>query len=162
MSFLLDPPASSLGPQEIVEVFAKYSEYLDSIRNALPQFAYEFAVAPWHYNARDHRSPHDSWVESLTISEPATGSRHENRHLEIAVRLLGAYHDGYLELSYPEVQSYSFIGASHAAENAGHGDWLVDELRLSERGLVLHEILFRSGSRWLIEAKDIRVTWEQN
>jgi len=159
MSFLLDPPSTSRGPKEVVEIFAAYSAYLESIRNALPQSAYEFATAPWHYDARDHRCPHDSWVESLTVSEPSTGSRHENRHLKVAVRLLGAYHDGSLTLSYSEVRSYSFIGAAHVALRTGHGDWLVDEVRWSERGLVLHEILFAGGSRW---ASDIRVNWEQD
>jgi hypothetical protein len=81
MSFLLDPPSTSRGPKEVVEIFAVYSAYLESIRNALPQSAYEFAIAPWH---------------------------------------------------------------------------------LSEQGLVLHEVLFKSGSRWLIEAKDIRVHWAQS
>jgi hypothetical protein len=98
----------------------------------------------------------------LTISELATGIGHQKRQLEIAVRLLGAYHDGYLEILYPEVRSYSMTGASAAADNAGHGDWLIDEVRVSEQGLVLHEILFASGNRWLIEAKDIRIRWIQS
>jgi len=94
------------------------------------------------------------------MSETATGSRSEKRLVEIAVRLLGAYQDGYLELSYPGVRSYSFLGTLDSLETA-HGDWLVDEVRLSERSLVHHEVVFRNGSRWLIEAKDIGFRWAQ-
>lgn len=49
---------------------------------------------------------------------------------------------------------------SEAHAKRGHGDWLIDEIRLSDRGLVLHEILFSSGARWLIESEDIEYTWE--
>jgi hypothetical protein len=44
--------------------------------------------------------------------------------------------------------------------NVGHGDWLTDEIRLSDRNLVLHEIEFSRGSRWLIEAEDIVYEWK--
>jgi len=42
---------------------------------------------------------------------------------------------------------------------SGHGDWLFDEIRLSENGFVLHEVLFSNDSLWLIEAKDISCQW---
>lgn len=45
------------------------------------------------------------------------------------------------------------------SDNAGHGDWLIDEIRLSDRNLVHHEILFNDGNRWLIESKDIKISW---
>jgi mRNA interferase RelE/StbE len=32
-----------------------------------------------------------------------SGTRHEVREIEISIRLLGAFQDGYLELSYPSV-----------------------------------------------------------
>jgi hypothetical protein len=43
--------------------------------------------------------------------------------------------------------------------NVGHRDWLVDEIRLSDRGLVVHEILFSRGALWTIEAADLRYEW---
>jgi len=43
--------------------------------------------------------------------------------------------------------------------HVGHGDWLVDEVHLSERGYVGHEILFSRGARWRIEAFDLRYEW---
>lgn len=79
----------------------------------------------WYRLPEDHRSPHDAWVESIIISEPSSGDRHENRGLEIHVRLLGAYHDGTIEFNYKGVQRYSIEAMRDAA---GHGDWLEDEV----------------------------------
>ena len=157
MKFLLE--GSRLGREEVVQSFRNYSAYLESVRELLPKSAYEFATAPWHYDYSDHRCPHDSWLESLTISEPAAGSRREERHIEIATRLLGAFHDGYLELTYFAVHTYSLAGMSQAGSAAAHGDWLIDEVRLSEKNLVHHEIVFRGGSRWLIESGDVKFRW---
>ena len=120
--------------------------------------AYEFAAAPWHYNYADHRCPHDSWVESVLIREPSSGSRKEVRDLEILVRLLGAYHDGHLELVYSGVRSYSLAGNKPEAQ-IWHGDWLADEVSLSTNQFVHHEVLFGGGARWRIESKDIQYRW---
>ena len=157
MKFLSDYPGGST--EEVVRAFRDYSAYLRSVRERLPKSAYEFAAAPWHYDHNDHRCPHDSWVEALTISEAAAGKRREKRHIELAIRLLGAFHDGYLELSYSDVEAYSLVGASDKKRVIGHDDWLADEVRLSEKNLVDHEILFRGTSRWLIECGDINVVW---
>ena len=134
----------------------EYHDYLESVRGRMPLSAFEFATAPWHYNFADHRSLHDSWVDALVISEPARGDRHEIRSLEIEVRLLAPYHDGITTLKYRGVVSYSLDAQFVSSPRGnGHGDWLGDELRLSTRGSVLHEIEFRHGSRWIIECEDI-------
>jgi hypothetical protein len=142
--------------------FVAYREYLESVRESLPLAAYEFAVAEWHYNPEHHQCPHDAWVESLVITEPFSGERREKRNLEINLRLLGAYHDGYIDLKYQNVRSYSLetpAGFKMRPLNVGHGDWLTDEVRLSESGKVAHEIEFSRGSRWLIECGDIVYQW---
>ena len=150
-------------PNEVTRSLSNYRAYLESVRHSLPASAYEFAAAPWHYDHSDHRCPHDSWLETLAISEPGSGDRRHKRHIEIAVRLFGAFHDGHLELSYLDVQAYSLAGdlaTDPATANVmAHGDWLVDEVRLSEKNLVYHEILFSSGRRWLIESGDIKARW---
>lgn len=159
MNNLLSALSNRNTPEQVARALSEYAQYLLSIRNNLPLSAYEFASAPWHYDRTDPRCPHDSWLESMTISEPASGDRRDIRHVEIAMRLFGAFHDGYLELSYPSVRSYSLSGAFNISDNAGHGDWLIDEIRLSDRNLVHHEILFNDGNRWLIESKDIKISW---
>ena len=143
--------------------YAAYQEYLESIRTELPQSAYQFATAEWHYNPQRHECPHDAWVESLTILEPFSGEHRQRRSLEIRLKLLGAYHDGHIYLEYKNIQSYELRTPAEFVSlplGVGHGDWLVDEIRLSERNLVLHEIEFSRGSRWLIECKDITFQWD--
>ena len=150
-------------PNVYRERFASYQQYLQSIKQKLPLSAYEFAVAEWHYDPQVPQCPHDAWLELLTISEPSTGTRHEKRSIEISMRLLGAYHDGHIEITYKRVQMYSLITPAEFRGPpfmVGHGDWLTDEVRLSVGGLVIHEIDFSRGSRWLIESADIAYEWK--
>ncbi len=74
------------------------------------------------------------------------------RQTQIELRLLSAFHDAHLELHYEDVSSYALSAQPHAnqpaGQNVGHGDRLIDEVRLSENNLVLHEILFSDRGRW--------------
>jgi len=150
-----DRPQNSY--EEWQSAWSKYCAYLESVREQLPNSAYEFAAAPWHYDFGDHRAPHDGWVEELIIREPAAGDRKQNRSLEIHVRLDAAYHDGHIELSYSGVRSYSLD--SGLTNGLGHGDWLYDEIRLSKHGAVLHEVEWSNGGLWLIECEDVVYQW---
>jgi hypothetical protein len=143
--------------------FAAYRQYLQSIREQLPPAAFAFATADWHYNFADPRCPHDAWLETLTITEPATGARQERRRIDIHAHLLGAYHDGHIALAYRNVRSYTLAQPAPTAgppfPETGHGDWRDDEIRLSPRGLVLHEVVFSGGGQWLIECEDVLYEW---
>jgi hypothetical protein len=161
MSFILDiPDLDPRGPyEEIKRRRDAYKQYLESIRGSLPESAYAFATAaPF----RRDGSLHDSWVEALTISESSSGERSHIRRAGIRVRLLGAWHDGYIRLRYEGVRRYSLVAHDLApGPGTAHGDWLAaDEVRLSEAGLVEHEVRFSSGARWLIECADIEHGWE--
>lgn len=140
--------------------FSKYFEYLEKNKDMFPRKAHEFASARWHYDFDDHRCPHDSWVESICVNEPSSGDRNEIRVIDISIKLLGAYHDGWLTLLYQNVKKYNFF-YEHAdnVPTIGHGDWLIDELRLSDNGLVVHEIVFSNNARWLIECSDMHFDW---
>lgn len=157
MAYILTKDRPKNSYEEWQAGWAAYCAHLDSVKNRLPRAAYEFATAPWHYNFEDHRSPHDGWLEEVVISEPASGERREIRSLEIVARLLASYHDGRIELKYSGVHSYSL--ASGITDGAGHGDWLYDEIRLSERGRALHEIEWSGGGLWLIECDDVAYRW---
>ena len=159
MSILLNVLSRRNTPKEVSQALHDYHSYLESIRSSLPHSAYEFAIASWHYDHSDHRCPHDSWVESFAIRETSSGNRNQLREIEISIRLLGAYHDGHLELSYQVVRSYALSAKIKETAGIGHGDWVVDELRLSDNNLVLHEILFGNGGRWIIESSDIHFRW---
>jgi|GEM_PF-2876441 len=108
--------------------FDDYFSYLESIKEKLPQEAFDFATAPWRYDFNDHRCPKDAWVEYLNITELSSGERRQNREIEIRARLLGAYQDGYLDLIYKGVKSYTL-----SSNSIWHRDWHRDEIRLSEK-----------------------------
>ena len=141
---------------DVKGAYRRYQEYLHDNQQQFPPRAFALGTAEWRQGGNDHRSPHDAWLESLIISEPASGERSEQRVAVLRVRLLAAYHDGFIELFYPRVFSYSF-----GAENSerGTGDWVYDEFRRSPGGHVIHEIEWSGGTRWMIEASDIEYQW---
>lgn len=109
----------------------------------------------WYSFPEDHRSPHGAWVESIKITEPSSGDRQENRGLEIHVRLLGSYHDGIVEFTYREVQSYA-IQARRSL--VGHGDWLEDNVDVRRHDTLSHCVQLTNGS-FEIEANEIEYKW---
>src|SRR5262249_34180448 len=46
--------------------FARYRAYLESVRGELPTGAYILATSDWCFDANDHRSPHDAWLERMS------------------------------------------------------------------------------------------------
>jgi hypothetical protein len=113
----------------------------------------ECSHSDWYFSPEDHRCPHDAWVESVTISEPASGERCEKRELQIQILLLGAYHDGTIEFTYRQVQNYSLLGS----RATGHGDWLRDEVEDRE-GSIVHDIELTTG-KFRIDAKAVEYKW---
>jgi len=157
MAFILkrDRPENSI--EEFRKNWKAYEDYLESVKERLPQSAYEFATAERHYNFEDHKAPHDGWLEEMVVRELSSGERKQFRSTEIFIRLLAAYHDGYIELTYKNVQSYSF--KKQGFSSLSHDDWLYDEIRVSENDFVLHEIEW-VNSDWLIECEDIFYEWK--
>jgi len=129
MAYILSGDTGS-DPESFKRKCEEYAEYLESVREFLPKSAFEFATASWRHS-EDHRCLHDSWVESVTVSEPSSGQQHENRSLEIEVRLVGSYHEGRMTLKYCDVQSYSLqtpLEFRLPPPGVGYGDWLSDEV----------------------------------
>lgn len=158
MTYLINKGNDNEDVQAFLGRFNNYFEYLHSIKDQLPASAYMFATSEWHYNHEDPKCPHDAWLEHITISEPSSGGRRQVRSTEILVVLLGAFHNGYIEIRYKQVNRYT-VTLLPARDNRGYGDWLLDEIHLSENGLVVHEIVFVHG-RWLIECEDIVYKWK--
>lgn len=125
------------------------------INEALTYSLRECAASDWYKFPEDHRSPHDAWVESITISEPYSGDRHQNRGLEIHIRLLAGYHDGIIEFIYKGVQEYSIRAMRDVA---GHGDWLDDEVDVSRHDLLVHKVTLTNGS-FRVEANEVEYRW---
>ena len=145
--------------RDVVAAFAVYREYLEANKSRFPVSAFALASSEWYFDFTDRRCPHDSWLEAVRMQETATGQRRELRSLAMAIRLLGTYHDGYIELVYPDVYSYDLAGM-HIGR--GHGDFRYDEFRVGEQGRVIHEIEWASihqPSRCVIEASDVIYRW---
>ena len=147
--------------EQVTASFLRYRKYLAENRTNFPPGALELAASEWYYDPKDRRCPHDAWLDSVAITESASSGK-DGRTVAIRVRLLGAYHDGYIEFFYPRVYRYHF-----ALEDAAgsHRDWRYDEFRLSETGHLLHEIEWngpQAVGRWLIEASDVVHAWHPN
>jgi hypothetical protein len=144
------------GEPEASRLWHEYQEYLRSNQARFPPGAYALAASDWYFGFSDHRAPHDAWLELATFEEPSTGQRHENRTLNLRIKLLGAYHDYWLEFFYANVISYSLANAQAAR---GHCDWRYDEFRLSASGNLVHEIEWvgppGTAATWVIEASDV-------
>ena len=157
MTYILSAQRYLDDADEAERLWNAYHEYVGRNAEKFPPGALSLAQSDWYYGFSDHRAPHDAWLESARFEEPASGERKEARCLSLRLRLLGAYHDQWLEFFYPKVFAYE-LGSGDST--AGHGDWLYDEFRLSPKGNLLHEIEWAGtaatgGSRWLIEASDV-------
>jgi hypothetical protein len=150
--------------EDVRTAFERYTGYLKQDAARFPPRAYQLATSDWFYNAGDHRCTHDAWLESFEILETPEREAHL-RSCSISLRLLGAYRDGHIEMTYPTVFSHSFQSFM-AGKVTSHGDWRYDEFRLSQRGRLIHEIEWAGAPgaqgksfSWLIEADDIEFRW---
>jgi hypothetical protein len=50
------------------------------------------------------------------------------------------------------------LASSNTAVNS-HGDWLIDEIRLTESRSLIHEIKLWKDGNWQIECSNIRFKW---
>jgi hypothetical protein len=144
---------------DVNAAFARYREYVRMNGHRFPNSAFALATSDWYFGCSSHQAPHDSWLESVRIFEPSSGERSELRSTSISIRLLGAYHDGYIEFHYPTAFEYR-ITADTLGQ--GHGDWRYDEFRLDEKGRLVHEIEWASfgvTNTWLIVASDVHYKW---
>jgi hypothetical protein len=145
--------------EDVLDAFRRYVEYIEAHQADFPPSAYALATSEWFYNFSNHRCPHDAWLEAVTVSEPSSGKRHERRSCSVSIRLLGAFHDGHIELRYPQVFAYSLSACSAPR---GHRDWRYDEFRLSDEGHLIHEIEWWGRERtatWTIVASDVEFGW---
>ena len=140
--------------------FTRYSAYVASIRHKLPPHVYSFASDGRYFDLSSHSSLHDAWLETLTVREAASGDRHQVRRMEVALCLLGPFHDRRIHLYYTGVTRYTFTAPPRYREpryeHTAHGDLLTHEIRLGNDDLLIHEFLFERDATLLIECSDIR------
>jgi hypothetical protein len=140
--------------------WTRYSAYVESSRHKLPLHVYSFASDPRYFDLKSHSSLHDAWLETLTVREVASGERQQLRRMEIAMCLLGSFHDRRIHLHYTGVTRYAFNVPPRRGEpryeHTAHGDLGTHEIRLGHDGLLVHELLFERDATFLIECSDIR------
>ncbi len=148
---------------DATRVLQDYHAYLDSVAERFPQRAFELAKSQWYHDFTDHRCPHDAWLEELVVREVGSGPRQAVRFAAITIRLLGAYHDGQIELRYDDATRYECHFLQAQGSMLAHADWRYDEFRLAESGRVIHEIEWShmdETARWVIEAADVTFSWK--
>jgi hypothetical protein len=138
--------------------FRRYADYLQSVKADFPPSAFQLATSGWYFGFGGH-SPHDATLEAFEFAELPAPDAYRGSLLLLKVRLRAAYEEGQMELLYPEVFAYTLAAPDVVC---GHFDWRYDELRLSERGHLIHEIEWSgvgSHAHWLIEASDLELRW---
>jgi hypothetical protein len=152
--------------QDIEKCFESYKEYLLSVKDKFPEKAFNFAVADWHYDRSNHKCPQTSLIESLEILEREVSESSEAT-IDIIIKLFAPYKDGKIKLIYSGVRYYHLekahlIGVPAKVFNeptTHHGDWIMDEIYLSDEDFVVHEIEFAFETRWIIYCKNIEYKW---
>ena len=141
--------------------FDAYLEYLADMKDRLPLGVRGFLSYEGRFRLDDRQCLHDSWIETFNLIEKGAGSRLQVRDVQIEVLALGAYHDGYHRITYFNVSSYSMsLPSAKRGENSiGHGDWLIDEILLTDDGMVIHEVEFSDSGSWRICCSDIEYEW---
>lgn len=122
----------------------------------MPPGAMKLALWSDWYDFSVHHGPHDAHLMEARLFQAASGEFLEDAVLSLNIELLGAYHDGKINLRYPHVFRYE-IGSQDCT--LPMNDWRYDEFKLSDNGRLLHEIEWGNGDRWLIEADDIEYKW---
>lgn len=153
-------------PDKIKQCLDDYKKYLSSVKEQFPEKAFNFANAQWHYDTEDSRCPHDAWLEALEIYEEKIPESTSKRTTNIKISLLGAYHDGIITIIYERVSLYYLNKTPGENNRFGlmkglnfHGDWLIDEIYLTNEGLIIHDIEFANDARWTIHCEDIDYNW---
>ena len=142
------------------ESFDDYLEYMRTNRDNIPAHVYEFATDVNRHNIESPHSLHDSWITSITIKEHRNKTQPFDPRTTIEIELLGQMHDRNIFLKYEGIESYAIEGSKNPYNygDTYHGDVACHEVRLTEVGLLLHEILMASEAQIKIVCKNITCT----
>jgi hypothetical protein len=136
--------------------YGNYLNYLETIRKSLPEPVYQFASSEQHFNLNSPHSLHDAWMESVTISEQRQKTAPFKPQVQVILKLLGQQHDRMIVLEYDKVSRYTVEGKQNDFNWADtfHGDVFTHEIRVTNENKIIHEILFCSDSRLLVECEN--------
>ena len=129
-----------------------YWAYLKSVEGVMPGSLHAFASNPENHDLTSPNSLHDASLRCWKVTEPALPP---DATVEIDIELLGPQWDRLIRLWYGEVISYTVDESPAVADQEGvrrgHGDLLVHELRMAEDDSFRHELVFSSGTVFLVQ-----------
>jgi hypothetical protein len=132
-----------IDPNTGVVNWEAYFDYLASVRRDFPHDVFVYAINREHYRADGLNSLHGAWVIGVQLGYRAQ---------DVVLAFLSTWHDRKHVLTYVGVTAYALnIEVDYSA---GDRDVLAHEFRLEE-GLIVHEILFRTGTTMRITAKNV-------
>jgi hypothetical protein len=151
----------SSDPDEPGIRYGRYLDYLQTIKNALPENIYAFASDEKYFMLNSPHSLHDAWLNSLEIRETRDKERVLEPIVGLTVKLLGQTHDRVIILEYEDVSEYRLEGRRDVPDgppdfrygDTFHGDVFTHEIRLGKEGRIIHEIAFVTESSFLVECR---------
>ena len=156
--YILSKDIDSLSYEESKRRFSEYKEYLETIKGKLSFFPINFIFEEWYTDIASHKCIHDSWLDKVLISED------DENKVTITLKLLGAYHDGFITLKYSDVQYYKLNRNESSTIKSSHGDLRYEEFRLDEDGNQIHEFdwyTLDENAAFLIACRHIEYIWEE-
>ena len=139
----------------------QFGDYLDALadyRDQLPSEVAEFAGDEDRFVLNHEKSLHDAWLEEVRIIE-SRSTDSKPSEVSIQLILLGQMHDRKIIINYQGVTNHLFSGARTNCNfhDTFHGDIFTHEVRLSEEGMVQHEILFDEVTRFEVTCQTFSV-----
>jgi hypothetical protein len=142
------------------ESFELYRQYLEEKRSRFPPAIFEFAASVERHNLDSPHSLHDAWLSSMLVKENRRTHRPFEPRPSIELAMLGPRHDRDIILTYEGVSSYRVEGNRNPYNLADtfHGDVSCHEVRITEEGLIVHEIAFVSQSSIVVTCESFTCT----
>lgn len=136
--------------------FGRYLDAPSTYSHRLPEAARQFAGDVERFALNHPKSLHDAWVESLVVKESHARDEADSG-VSLELVLLGQKHDRRIRLIYRRVERYEIRADKGGHRDTLHGDLYTHEVRLSEAGRVVHELLFVTGARLEVECAEFEV-----
>lgn len=146
------------------ESFDLYRQYLEENRDRFPLAVFEFAANVERYSLDSPHSLHDAWLSSISVKENRSKHRPFEPRPSVELVLLGPKHDRDIILTYEGVSHYQIEGSRNPYNWAEtfHGDLNSHEVRITEKGEIIHEIAFVSKSSVLVTCETFKCTEREN
>jgi len=137
------------------ESFENYKQYLETIKDKLPQALYNFVSNSKRHNL-EKESLHDSWINEIKIGVIRDKeNRNKTKSVFIKIEFLGSYHDRIFELNFNDVCSYK-IGVT-AMQTCDLITYEIYHEDLTGKDIIVFYAEFADKSSIVIKAQNIEI-----